>query len=119
MKQWTYLMAVVATAACARTVDVTPLDGAATQVPAPGSGSTLNPEPPAANGSSQLVVRTQVSASMTASCDLAADGHARCWGENFGLDPTAVDVPAGTVAIALGHEARCALTIGGQVYCWG
>ena len=57
--------------------------------------------------------------------------RSKCWGRNFvgqlgdgtntsRTSPTTfVNIPGGRVAIAAGGAHACALTTGGQVYCWG
>lgn len=65
------------------------------------------------------------------SCALAANGEARCWGENAdgqlgnGVLPYStlpVDVivlPGGMNAIAPYYSHNCAVTLGGGAWCWG
>lgn len=70
------------------------------------------------------------SAGATHSCALN-DGVVSCWGDNtYGqlgtgsYDPSAspkpvVGLPAGVEALSLGDHHSCALTNGGEVWCWG
>ncbi|MFL5386251.1 MAG: RCC1 domain-containing protein [Longimicrobiaceae bacterium] len=65
-------------------------------------------------------------------CGLDSSGQAYCWGNNsygqignntktFASAPTAVQQPAGVTFTQIAAAARhtCALTSGGQAYCWG
>ena len=75
---------------------------------------------------------TQVSAGLTHSCGITLGGGVQCWGANdFGQlgDSTAVDhaTPQRIAktgahafrAVAVGMAHTCALTVSGEVYCWG
>ncbi|HEX8696967.1 MAG TPA: hypothetical protein VF746_31405 [Longimicrobium sp.] len=65
-------------------------------------------------------------------CGLNGSGQAYCWGYNFygqigdstttfAMSPVAVHQPAGVTftSIYAGQKHTCALTSGGQAYCWG
>ena len=65
-------------------------------------------------------------------CALTTTGQAYCWGRGYGGQlgnnsttgsriPVAVQMPAGVSfqSIAAGSVHTCALTAGGQAYCWG
>ncbi len=76
---------------------------------------------------------TAVSVGGVDACAITAAGAVQCWGDNsfgqLGIDPTAlassavpVPVPgltSGVVAVSVGEAAACALTVEGQVECWG
>jgi alpha-tubulin suppressor-like RCC1 family protein len=84
--------------------------------------------PTAVQGAPQL---TSIAAGYYSTCALSS-GHAWCWGWNaFGQlgdgtllqrkTATAVTQPAGVVfaSVVMGSQHACALTDGGQAYCWG
>jgi len=72
-----------------------------------------------------------VSSGVTHNCALTAAGGVKCWGNNpFGqlgdgtnlIRTTAVDVSgltSGVQSVFAGGAHSCALTVGGQVKCWG
>jgi serine/threonine protein kinase/alpha-tubulin suppressor-like RCC1 family protein len=98
-----------------------------------GIGSVSNERTPVRVASGMAFVELAVG--WNHSCALTATGHAYCWGENANgelgdgttiLRPTPVavvgdqgaDAPAFR-AIAAGGSHTCALSIGGEAYCWG
>jgi alpha-tubulin suppressor-like RCC1 family protein len=74
---------------------------------------------------------TQLSTYGAATCGLAGDGKAWCWGSNnWGLlgngsnayqssTPVAVSGSLTYKQISVGAEHVCAITTGGDLYCWG
>ncbi|NJK30949.1 MAG: hypothetical protein HC927_00295 [Deltaproteobacteria bacterium] len=77
-----------------------------------------------------------IEAGRRTSCAVYVDGRARCWGmgyegqlgqaniEHIGDDETPADVPFIDIGepiqkLALGDDFVCALTVSGQVRCWG
>jgi alpha-tubulin suppressor-like RCC1 family protein len=91
------------------------------------SGPSWSPVP-VTNLSSDV---TAISAANDHSCALRAGGDVWCWGNNFGGqlgDGTTLDsnvpvtvalLPGDVVAIGSGSFYNCALTAGGEVWCWG
>lgn len=66
------------------------------------------------------------------SCALTATGGVRCWGWNYfgqvgnGSDEESIAMPSevvglqsGVRAVTAGYRHACALTVTGEVYCWG
>ncbi|MBM4342647.1 MAG: hypothetical protein FJ100_04640 [Deltaproteobacteria bacterium] len=80
---------------------------------------------------------TQVDAGFEFACAVRADGTVWCWGQgdsgqlanqqsgSLNGKPVYVKVPtqvagvSGAIKVSVGHKEACALTKGGQVYCWG
>ncbi len=76
---------------------------------------------------------SKISAGVSHSCALSADGLPYCWGRNghgqLGLGtntlqtsiPTQVPVPAGVsfVTLSSGYQHTCGLMTTGSIYCWG
>jgi alpha-tubulin suppressor-like RCC1 family protein len=75
---------------------------------------------------------TQISIGGMVSCGLSANGTAYCWGGNqfggigngtwsinVGILPTPVTSAVAFKSISVGESHACALTTGGDAYCWG
>lgn len=72
-----------------------------------------------------------ITAGETHSCHVAADGRVRCWGSGkFGqlgddlihqpTTPTSVaGLPPDVVSVGAGGSHSCALTLSGDIHCWG
>lgn len=64
-------------------------------------------------------------------CALSTDDRAYCWGQNNGAElgqppsvhkvekPTAIDTELRFKSLVVGTRTTCALTLGGDLYCWG
>lgn len=94
-----------------------------------GNGTTVSStKPVAVTGAPAFVA---LSAGGNSTCGLTAEGSAFCWGGNFygqlgdGTTTSSqvpVQVPANGItfsAITVGSMHTCALTPGGEAYCWG
>jgi alpha-tubulin suppressor-like RCC1 family protein len=74
---------------------------------------------------------TKISAGLTSTCALLTTHTVKCWGENgvgqlgdgstspFEAMPQPVGVGTSVVDISVGGNTACAVTAGGQVWCWG
>jgi alpha-tubulin suppressor-like RCC1 family protein len=97
-----------------------------------GNGSTTNASAPVAVSSTSLW--KQVSAGGLITCGVTTAGGVFCWGDNkWGAigngttsstpvtTPTSVSLPAGTSfeMVTAGFNSACAVSTGGQAYCWG
>jgi len=61
-----------------------------------------------------------VSAGNITSCLVTESGSVKCWGDDFGLTPTAVNgLNSGVKEVYVGYEHSCALMENGGVKCWG
>ena len=99
-------------------------------------GSTAGSKPPAVNGDLPLGARAiHIAATHLRICVLLDGGAVRCWGENqqgeLGTSGTGdrvfvskaplTDIQLGEPArqIALGRASSCAITVSGNLRCWG
>jgi len=95
-----------------------------------GDGTTeLRPWPVPVVGLSESVV--QVSAGYTHTCALTQRGSVLCWGDAESVQSAStsahalpvplpvVGLPSAVVSISAGLESTCALTVVGNVFCWG
>lgn len=75
---------------------------------------------------------TDVAAGLGFSCALTAAGGLQCWGANYlgqvgsGSDEPSITSPSevvglqsGVSSVAAGYRHACALTVAGEVHCWG
>jgi len=79
-------------------------------------GLDLSPVPVAVKGISNA---TQVSAGVSWTCALLADGTVKCWGGSNGRSPTRISGISHVAQISVGDGYACALLISGEVKCWG
>lgn len=91
--------------------------------------SELRPSPVAVQGLSEPVV--QVSAGYTHTCALTQRGSVLCWGDAESVQSAStsahslpiplpvVGLPSAVISISAGLESTCALTVVGNVFCWG
>lgn len=96
-----------------------------------GRVATLPRNPPASPAFTPGIVPTSVTAGTSHVCAIMSDRGVNCWGGNArgqsgdfsGKNPVTAPYGVGgignVVQLALGHEHSCALTEGGDVYCWG
>lgn len=95
-----------------------------------GDGSLeLRPWPVQVVGLPEAVV--QVSAGYTHTCALTQRGSVLCWGDaesvqsastsaySLSIPLPVVGLPSAVVSISAGLESTCALTVVGNVFCWG
>jgi alpha-tubulin suppressor-like RCC1 family protein len=97
-----------------------------------GNGTTTIATSPVAVSSTLLW--KQVSAGGLITCGLTTAGAVHCWGDNTRgaigngttsttpvTTPTSVSLPAGTTfeTVTAGYNSACAVSTGGQAYCWG
>ncbi len=91
--------------------------------------SEKNTEP---KGDQSLPTAASISVGSQHTCALTTDGEVKCWGANYygqlGNDsfvesPTPVDVQGFTdevvIAVSAGYAHTCAVTLAGEVWCWG
>ncbi|MCA9670538.1 MAG: hypothetical protein KC503_33305 [Myxococcales bacterium] len=102
-------------------------DNAAGQVGVPGNTRAASPQLVAP----LLLKARRVVAGLEHTCAIRVDGVVFCWGGNgagqsspsssLTTIPTPTQVPGiqGAVDLALGSQHTCALTLGGEVRCWG
>jgi alpha-tubulin suppressor-like RCC1 family protein len=92
------------------------------------TGASSGGTPPAVDGNHRFI---SIASSYHHTCGLELDGSLYCWGWNdhgqlgdgavgtVAVTPVRVESPVGFAAVATGNGFTCALSRGGDAYCWG